>query len=160
MLATTPGEPSTEFGAPSGIAFTDMDETSGGLAMPECPRNVVVTAAFKEGTQPTNPCPIHSPQYMPPAVDQFGIPINLDTAPPTTTEGGFTEPPITPPDSTLTGGVFRTETTATAAPPPPPPPTPVPAPPPITTTPIPAPPPTATNTSAPPTSTSTAPPPR
>jgi penicillin-binding protein 1B len=140
MLATRPGEPNADFATPPGIAFAAFDETSGGLAVPQCPPNVVVTDAFKDGTQPTNPCPIHSPQVAPPpTVDQFGIPITLDTAQPTTTEGA--QPP--PPDSTLTGGVFRTET---SAPPPPPPP--------VTTAPIPS-----TNTSAPPTSTTTSPPP-
>ena len=146
MLATTPGEPNADFAPPPGIAFTAFDETSGGLAVPQCPANDVVTGAFKDGTQPTNLCPIHSPQVAPPpAVDQFGIPITLDTAQPTTTEGAApppTTPQPPPPDSTLTGGVFRTETTA---PPPPPP---------ITTMPIPS-----TNTSAPPTSTTTSPPP-
>src|SRR5213075_1804130 len=45
----------------------------------ECPRNVVIQEAFKEGTQPGNICPLHSPQQPPPAVDQFGVPIALDT---------------------------------------------------------------------------------
>jgi penicillin-binding protein 1B len=145
MLAATPGEPNVDFATPPGIAFAAFDETSGGLAVPQCPKNVIVTDAFKDGTQPANLCPIHSPQLAPLTLDQFGIPIMLDTAQPTTTEGAV--PPATtqpPPDSTLTGGVFRTET---SAPPPQPPP-------PITTTPNPS-----TNTSPPPTSTTTSPPP-
>jgi hypothetical protein len=96
---------------------------------------MIVTDAFKDGTQPTIPCPIHSPQIAPPTVDEFGIPVNLDTAQPATTEGAPTmteTTSTTQPDSTLTGGIFRTET---------------------------QPPPTATGTSAPPTSTTTSPPP-
>jgi len=159
MLATVPGQPNVDFGSPPGISFAAIDETSGGLASPNCPANVVVTTAFKDGTQPTMLCPIHAPQIAPPTVDAFGIPISLDTAAPMTTEGAATtEPPITPPESTLTGGIFKTETTATTPPPPPPPP--------ITTTPIPRErdreqqqPPPSTNTSAPPTSTTTSPPP-
>ena len=153
MLATVPGQPNVDFGTPPGISFAAIDETSGGLASPNCPANLVVTTAFKDGTQPTNLCPIHAPQMAAPTVDTFGFPINLDTAAPMSTEGAATtattEPPITPPDSTLTGGIFKSDTTSTTPPPQPPPPTP-----PITTTPNPS-----TNTSEPPTSTTTSPPP-
>ena len=149
MLATVPGQPNVDFATPSGIVFAAIDETSGGLATPNCPSNLIVTAAFKDGTQPTIPCPIHSPQIAPPTVDEFGIPINLDTAAPTTTEGApITTTEITPPDSTLTGGIFKNETSPPSPPPPP-----------ITTTPIPRQPAPSTNTSAPPTATTTSPPP-
>lgn len=109
MLAQAAGQPNVDFAVPPGIVMAQIDETSGGLAVPECPRNVVVTTAFKEGTQPTNPCPLHSPQAAPPAaVDQFGNPIAIDTAPPTSTEG---MPQTTTPESTLTGGFgSQTET--------------------------------------------------
>jgi hypothetical protein len=82
---------------------------------------VVVTEAFKAGTQPSMPCPIHSPQPVPaPLLDQFGNPIALDTAGmpimPESTTTTEPLPPITPEpgDTTLTGGYFRTDT----APPP------------------------------------------
>ena len=120
MLATVPGQPNLDFGSPPGISFVAMDETSGGLATPNCPANMIVTNAFKDGTQPTIPCPIHSPQIAPPTVDEFGIPINLDTAQPATTEGAPTmtgTTSTTPPDSTLTGGIFKTETQQQQPPP-------------------------------------------
>lgn len=121
MQATMAGQPNVDFPPPEGVVMAQIDETSGGLAVPNCPQRSVVTEAFKAGTQPGNPCPLHSPQAVPaPALDQFGNPIALDTAgmpivPETTTTN--TLPPITPEpgDTTLTGGFFRTDT----APPPP-----------------------------------------
>ena len=97
------------------------------------------------GARPGNACPLHSPQAVVPPVgtlDQFGNPIALDTAGATSTEGL--------PDSTLTGGVFRTDTA-----PPLPPPEPVPVPPPTQTDTQPQP---STNTSEPQPSTNTSPP--
>jgi penicillin-binding protein 1B len=116
MTAVTAAQPNGDFAAPAGVVMAQMDETSGGLATPNCPQNLIVTDAFKAGTEPTTPCPIHSPQAAPPpAVDQFGNPITLGGIP-TTTEGAASTttgvPPATPPDSTLTGGVFRTDTGA------------------------------------------------
>lgn len=165
MIPYTAGQQNVDFAAPAGIEFARIDETSGGLAVAQCPPNVIVNDAFKAGTQPTNPCPLHSPQAPPaPALDQFGQPIAIDTAAPTTTEGSGT----TTPESTLTGGFPTTETNA--APPPPPTTTNGTAPPPTATRernrenqPPPSTntsePPPSTSTSAPPTSTSTAPPP-
>lgn len=110
MLQVAAAQPNADFVAPPGVTMVQIDETSGGVATPNCPANLVVTAAFKSGTEPAIPCPIHSPQAAPPpATDQFGNPIDLTTAQPTSTEGTVT----TPPDSTLTGGVFKTDTTAT-----------------------------------------------
>jgi len=116
MQATMAGQPNVDFAPPEGVVMAQIDETSGGLAVPNCPQRSVVTEAFKAGTQPGNPCPLHSPQAAPaPALDQFGNPIALDTAgmpivPETTTTD--TLPPITPEpgDTTLTGGFFRTDT--------------------------------------------------
>jgi penicillin-binding protein 1B len=135
MLAVTAGQPNVDFPMPTGISFVDVDETSGGLGVPLCPPNVVVQEAFKDGTQPFNPCPLHSPAAIPPPMlDQFGNPIALDTTAtmPTNTMG-TAMPPIAPPPGTTT----------TTAPPPPPP-----AQPPRTAEPQPA-----TNTSAPQSST-------
>jgi penicillin-binding protein 1B len=122
MLAVTAGEKSMDFAAPPGIAFVEVDETSGGLVTPYCPRNVIVNEAFKVGTEPTHPCPTHSvstPVPTVPMYDEFGnlIPTTTDTTMPPTDTGGFDVPP----DTTLTGGVFRDPTT-TAPPPLPPPP--------------------------------------
>ncbi|HSY52388.1 MAG TPA: PBP1A family penicillin-binding protein [Thermoanaerobaculia bacterium] len=140
MQAVTVGQPNADFALPEGITMAQIDETSGGQAVPTCPPPVVVTEAFKAGTQPTNPCPIHSPQPVTtPAVDQFGNPIALDTAgmpvTPEAVTGTQQLAPITPEPSatTLTGGVFKT---GTSGPPP------------------------ATTTTVPPTNTSTSPPPR
>ena len=163
MMAVTAPQPETDFGVPGGISFTQVDETSGGLFTPMCPRSSAVNEAFKSGTEPTIPCPIHSPQAAPPPlVDQFGNPIAIDTVGIASPEGNTSTMTTTgsaPPP--LGGGVFRTDTTppsttTTAAPPPPtrerrePPP-----PPPPTDT---QPPPTDT-TSSPPPSTNTSPPP-
>jgi len=141
MQAVTVGQPNTDFAMPEGITMTPIDETSGGLAVPTCPPGSVVIEAFKTGTQPMVPCPLHSPQPVaPPALDQFGNPIALDTAgmpvAPEAVTGTQPLPPITPEPAgtTLTGGFFRTETGA---------------PPPTTTTGQP-PPPTNTSTSPPP----------
>ncbi|MFP5246096.1 MAG: penicillin-binding transpeptidase domain-containing protein, partial [Thermoanaerobaculia bacterium] len=115
MLAVTGGERSMEFAVPPGIVFAEVDRTSGGRATPYCPANVVVQEAFKSGTEPTQPCPLHT-MTMPttpvvPMFDEFGNPIVTNTD----TTGTYV-----PPDSTLTGGVFR-DPTATAPPPLPPP---------------------------------------
>ncbi|MDP9192429.1 MAG: PBP1A family penicillin-binding protein [Acidobacteriota bacterium] len=140
MIAVTAGEKSTEFAVPAGISFTEIDETSGGLVTPYCPRNVIVQSAFKAGTEPTRSCPTHAgPVPVVPMFDEFGNPIGTTTDATVTDTGGFEVPP----DTTLTGGIFR-EPTATAPPPPPP----------VTTTePEPEPPPatdTSTTTGGPP----------
>jgi penicillin-binding protein 1B len=143
MQAVTAGQPNVDFASPDGIVTAQIDETSGGLGVPACPPNVVVTEAFKAGTQPMNPCPLHSPQAPPePALDQFGNPITLDTAgmpvaPESVTGTQEQLPPITPEPAppTLTGGFSRTDTGT-----PPPPATTTTAPPPTTTTPSPPPP--------------------
>jgi penicillin-binding protein 1B len=110
MQAIAGGQPNVDFTMPPGISMTEVDETSGGLATPYCPPNVVVADAFKSGTQPTIPCPLHTPAPPPlPPVDQFGNPIVLDTT------GTNVAPP--PTDTTLTGGVFRTDTAPPPAPP-------------------------------------------
>jgi penicillin-binding protein 1B len=112
MIGATGGQPNVDFGAPAGIVFAQVDETSGGLATPMCPQNSIVNEAFKEGTQPSNPCPVHSPQapQLPP-LDMFGNPIALDTSglPPVTGETS-TLPPPEPSQNTLSGGIFRTDT--------------------------------------------------
>jgi penicillin-binding protein 1B len=140
MLAETAGQPNVDFPVPQGISFADVDETSGGLGTPMCPPNVVIQEAFKDGTQPFNPCPLHSPAAVPPPMlDQFGNPIALDTTGtmPTATAGTAVPPVPAPPPPPVT--------TTTAAPPPPP----------STTEPQPS-----TNTSAPQSTTSgTTPPP-
>jgi penicillin-binding protein 1B len=115
MLAVTAGEKNTEFPMPPGISLAEIDEISGGLITPYCPRNVIVQAAFKTGTEPTNLCPTHAmPTPVVPMFDEFGNPIV------TTTDGTMTDTTATtmtdvppPPDTTLTGGVFR-DPTATA----------------------------------------------
>jgi hypothetical protein len=118
MIAVTAGEQNADFAAPPGITFTEFDKTTGGLATPYCPRNVVANGAFKSGTEPSMPCPQHSAPMTTtfvPMYDEFGNLILTDTATMTDTTG---LPPAAPPDSTLTGGVFQPQ-----PPPPLPPPT-------------------------------------
>lgn len=123
MQATMIGQPNVDFAPPEGVVMAQIDETSGGFPVPACPPRLVITAAFKAGTQPSIACPIHSPQPMAPAaLDQFGNPIALDTTgmpiAPEGTSGMQPLPPIMPEpgDTTLTGGIFKTDT---GAPPPP-----------------------------------------
>ena len=110
MQAITAGQPNVDFAMPENIALVDVDETSGGVATPQCPKKFIVHEAFKAGTQPTNPCPTHSPQAPPAAlVDQFGNPIVIDTSHVTGDAAaipGFA-PPVT--DTALSGGVMRPE---------------------------------------------------
>ena len=146
MMAATGTQPEVDFGVPNGISFAQVDETSGGLFTPFCPGNTLVNEAFKSGTEPRIPCPLHSPQAPAlPGVDQFGNPIALDTANITSPEGMTTTTGTQPP---LGGGVFRTDTAPPKPPPPPPPPpTETQAPPPLppdTNTSPPPPPPTTT----------------
>ncbi|HJW92420.1 MAG TPA: hypothetical protein VJ901_02275, partial [Thermoanaerobaculia bacterium] len=123
-----------DWSAPSGIEMAEIDKTTGGLMTPQCPPITIANAAFKTGTAPTQPCPLHQPQAPPPpAVDQFGNPIALDTSGVTTTS----ELPSMP-----------TDTTGTQLPPPPP-----------LQPPQPQPPPPETDTSSTTTTTSTQPPP-
>jgi penicillin-binding protein 1B len=128
MNGETAGQPNVDFATPGGISFASIDETSGGLSTDLCPPNVVIQEAFKDGTQPTNICPLHSPQAPPPPMlDQFGTPVALDTTGTVSTSTAAAPPPMT-----------------SAAPPPAPPPPPERLP----STPQPS-----TNTSAPQTST-------
>jgi penicillin-binding protein 1B len=119
MLGVTAGQPNTDFAAPPGVTMVDMDETSGGLATPYCPPNVIVRQAFKSGTEPNQPCPTHAAPTVPvPMYDEFGnlISTTTDTTgmmPPAIDTGA---PPPPPPDSTLTGGIFRTDTSSTEPP--------------------------------------------
>jgi penicillin-binding protein 1B len=119
MVAVTAGQPDVDFAAPEGIVLGDVDKMTGGLASPYCPANAIVRMAFKSGTEPTTPCSVHlapsAPMPPVPMLDEFGYPIVTDTVGMTDTSGLSTPP--TPPESTLTGGLMRTDT----APPPPPP---------------------------------------
>jgi penicillin-binding protein 1B len=119
MLAATAGEANEDFPLPPGISFAEVDEISGGLATPFCPPSLVQRMAFKSGTEPSTSCSVHATSPVPvPMFDELGNPILTDTAPPPVTDT-VTPPmaePATPPETTLTGGVFRTDTTGTAPP--------------------------------------------
>ena len=108
MNAVTAGMPQADFPAPAGILMAEVDETSGGLSTPQCPRNVIVTEAFKAGTEPHSPCSLHGAQAPAfPTVDAFGNPIAINpagVAPIVIPDAGV---PATTPDSTLTGGIFQ-----------------------------------------------------
>ena len=120
MIAVTAGEPNVDFAAPIGISVVEFDKTTGGLATPYCPKNVISRGSFKQGTEPSTPCQPHSMQTMPstvvPMYDEYGNLIVTDTATMTDTSGMA---PL-PPDATLTGGVFPTATQPAVQPPPPP----------------------------------------
>ncbi len=136
MLAETGGQANIDFPVPQGISFASIDETSGGLSTSLCPQNIVIQEAFKDGTQPENLCPLHSPQAPPLSpVDQFGNPIALDTTGTVPTDTAAL-PPLPAPAPPV-------PQPAPATPPPPPPPQPT-TPPPITNTSMPTP---STNTS-------------
>ena len=103
MNIATAVDPNLQFPVPAGIAFAQVDEMSGGLASQQCPKNVIVNEAFKDGTQPTVLCPLHNPQPGVPT-DVSGMVMTTDTA-------------AFPGDTTATqpglgGGIFRTDTTA------------------------------------------------
>ncbi len=46
---------------PAGIIGVDIDETTGKLATPFCPRDKVIHEFYFPGTEPTERCPIHTP---------------------------------------------------------------------------------------------------
>jgi penicillin-binding protein 1B len=106
MRIATALEPNHEFGVPFGVDFAAIDETSGGLATPNCPPNVIVNAAFKSGTQPTQPCPIHLAPAPPPTelfpptmtgTAAMTEPQRVPTETVTTTSTGFSPPKPPPP---------------------------------------------------------------
>lgn len=115
MGDVTAGVPNRDFPVPAGIIFVPVDVTSGGLATPNCPSNLIVNEAFKDGTEPRAECSIHrviplqvtplDPSFFRPGTD----PAMTDTTmtAPTSTAGS--------PRPVLGGGFGQTET----APPPP-----------------------------------------
>jgi penicillin-binding protein 1B len=120
MIAATAGQPNADFRAPAGITLATVDKTSGGLATGNCPSNMVVPMAFKSGTEPRQPCAKHTVATPPvttvPMYDQYGNLI-VTNDPNAVTIPADTVGSQQPPDSTLTGGVFRSDT---GTPPPPP----------------------------------------
>ncbi len=58
MARALAGHTSQAFDVPDGIVFVDIDKDTGKLATPACPN--VFREAFLAGTEPTEPCPIHS----------------------------------------------------------------------------------------------------
>jgi penicillin-binding protein 1B len=150
MIAVTAGESNVDFPAPGGVSIVEFDKGSGGLATPFCPPNAIYRGAFKSGTEPSHPCQVHSVQQPPPSTvvpmyDQYGNLIITDTASATMTDTSAVPPPSTPPDATLTGGVFQPQ--PQPQPQPPPPTTTQPPPPTTTTEEPPEDPPTQTDTS-------------
>ncbi|MHB9002133.1 MAG: PBP1A family penicillin-binding protein, partial [Thermoanaerobaculia bacterium] len=106
MSDVTEGEPDRDFPAPAGIVFVPVDITSGGLATPNCPSKLIVTEAFKDGTEPRGECTIHrvmplpitpfDPSFFPGGYPTTTDPTMTDTTgtierPPPVLEGGFPE---------------------------------------------------------------------
>ena len=125
MQQATSGQKNVDWSPPSGIEMAEFDKTSGGLATPQCPPIAIASGAFKSGTAPMQPCPLHQPQAPPPpAVDEFGNPITLDTtgvtmtAPPLPpTDTSATMPPLPPPQTDTSATTSTTTTTSTQPPP-------------------------------------------
>lgn len=61
MKCVTDMEPKLEFLPPPGVVFKDIDYHTGMLNVGHCPQQFTITEVFVEGTEPTAPCPIHSP---------------------------------------------------------------------------------------------------
>jgi penicillin-binding protein 1B len=106
MVAATSAEPDMEFPVAPGIVFAEVDGTSGARPTPYCPREAITRMAFKAGTEPMQPCPLHQadlpPSIVVPMYDEFGNLIRTDTGAPL--DPGV---PSGTPQSTLTGGVFQ-----------------------------------------------------
>ena len=62
MIRATAGTPMTDFVAPPGIKFVDVDPISGQLATPSC--TSVIREAFIEGEEPSVPCALHPGEQM------------------------------------------------------------------------------------------------
>jgi penicillin-binding protein 1B len=119
MNAITDGQEPIDFPVPGGIVFAQTDVASGGLVTPQCPRGQVIEEAFKAGTEPRMPCPIHQPR-QPMMVDAYGNPVMIGPdglpmpgMPPTdvTTTDVGAAPPISTdlperPEPVLGGGSF------------------------------------------------------
>jgi penicillin-binding protein 1B len=58
MARALAGHANQAFDVPDGIVFVDIDKDTGKLATPSCPK--VFREAFRAGTEPTEPCSIHS----------------------------------------------------------------------------------------------------
>jgi membrane carboxypeptidase/penicillin-binding protein len=58
MARALAGHANQAFDVPPGIVFVDIDKETGKLATPSCPK--VFRESFREGTEPTELCPIHS----------------------------------------------------------------------------------------------------
>jgi penicillin-binding protein 1B len=62
MIRATAGTPVTDFVAPPGIKFVDVDPISGQLATPSC--TSVIREAFIEGEEPSVTCALHPGEQM------------------------------------------------------------------------------------------------
>ncbi|MGA7617595.1 MAG: PBP1A family penicillin-binding protein, partial [Thermoanaerobaculia bacterium] len=120
MNEATKDQQDRDFPVPSGIVFVPVDVSSGGLATPYCPEDLVRTVAFKAGTAPTQECQVHQPpppppmQYpygqglpysegMPPGMTGTGLPPSATMPPehePILGPGNIGTPPMMPPTRT------------------------------------------------------------
>jgi penicillin-binding protein 1B len=58
MMGALAGHQSLPFEAPDDLAYAEIDRDTGYLATPACPRTF--NEAFIQGTEPTQPCPLHA----------------------------------------------------------------------------------------------------
>ncbi|HWC55443.1 MAG TPA: penicillin-binding transpeptidase domain-containing protein, partial [Sphingomicrobium sp.] len=85
---------------PMSIVTRDIDVSSGLLATPYCPRNLVTSEFYISGTEPTRDCDKHGPYANPyPAIDTGPIPLTPNPPPSTypSTGGQGTPITVTPP---------------------------------------------------------------
>ena len=85
---------SPDWPRPDGITTRDIDKTTGQLANPFCPADVVVTEYFVAGTEPVQECTEHSPFNMGQMFDSAGRPV------PSTARPGMPPPGKAPRDTT------------------------------------------------------------
>lgn len=76
MNEITAAQEDSEFPVPHGIVFAETDSSTGGLVTPLCPRSLMVNEAYKAGTEPRHPCPIHQ-EREPILLDAYGMPVPL-----------------------------------------------------------------------------------
>lgn len=69
MTEATKYVPNRDFQAPPGILFSKIDRDTGYLALPTCPH--VVLEAFREGTVPTDLCPVDHETNEPPPEEEI-----------------------------------------------------------------------------------------
>lgn len=61
--------PKKDFPVPSGVSFQKIDGISGMLPLPTCPRSALIMESFKDGTTPTEFCPLDHEKDLRPQLE-------------------------------------------------------------------------------------------